>query len=463
MTDRRFAAVLSIDVVGYSRLMQEDAPALLSALNGIFRKIVRPSVARHGGKIVKLLGDGALVEFSSAANALASAVEIQKRMQSGEVCQYSEPIRLRVGLHAGDVFTEGDDIFGDPVIIATRLQAVAEPGGILLSRIVRDLAGDDLPVRLEQRGTHSLKNIRHPVETFAADLSSGAAAVRRAEIASSQEIRFCKTHDGLRLAWTETGSGAPVVKAPNWIGHLELDWRNPGMAPLIGSVSGYSRFIRFDARANGLSDWEVDEISFERFVDDLGTVFDAAGIERAPILAISQGCAVATAFAARAPERVSAIVMFGGFPLGRAKRPSAADKARAEALKAMMQAGWDDDFPSLRDLIAQVIYPGASTEERRQYAEDMREIISPENIARYRGAVDNLDVTELLPAIEVPCLVLHSKGDRMQPIDQGRAFAAGLPNARFIALDSDNHCLTENDPAWPIAEREIREFLTAYL
>lgn len=152
-------------------------------------------------------------------------------------------------------------------------------------------------------------------------------------------------------------------------------------------------------------------------------------------------------------------MMLGGFPVGRALRVSPKDKQRAAAMQAMMQADWDGDYPSLRDLIAQIIFPGASREDQRRYAEDMRNIISPENVARYRDVIDYLDVTGLLAEVRCPCLVLHAKGDRMQPIAQGRKLAAGLPDARFVTLDSDNHVLTGYDPAWPLAEREIYAFL----
>lgn len=265
------------------------------------------------------------------------------------------------------------------------------------------------------------------------------------------------------MAWASLGTGRPVVKAPNWITHLELDWRNPGLAHLIASIASNFRFIRFDQRSNGLSDWDVPSLTFEDFVDDLTCVFDAAGVDRAPILGISQGCAISVAFAARYPERVSALVLIGGFPVGRALRETEKDRGRAAAMKAMMSSAWDDDYPSLRDLIAETIVPRASSEDRRQYANDMREIISAENVALFREVVDNVDVRDLLPKVKAPTLVLHGKGDRMQPIDQGRQLAAGIKGARFIAYDTNNHMLTENDPCWPLAEREILDFLGQYV
>ena len=463
MSKRRLSAILALDVVGYSSMMQKDAARLLASLNAIFRSVVTPAVATAEGRVVKLLGDGALIEFPAAAHALRCAVRIQQELRRPDSPYRSpEPIKLRAGLHAGDVVVEGDDIFGDGINIAARLQSAAQPGGILASRIFCDLAGSDIPVRLRREGAHSFKGIAQPIEVLSVDFTDPEVETRRASLAQAQEIRFCTSKDNVRLAWTVNGDGPTVVKAPNWIGHLELDWRNPGLAPITTAIAEQWRLVRFDARGNGLSDWDVEEISFDHFVGDLESVFDAAEVERAPILAISQGCAVAAAFAARRPERVSAIVMIGGFPEGRAKRRSKKDRERAKALRAMMTAGWDDDYPSLRDLLAQIIIPGASEEERRQYAEDMREMISPENLGRYREVIDNLDVTRLLPKVTAPCLVVHCRGDRMQPVGQGRKLAAGLPDSCFIAYDSVNHLVPENDPVWPLLERDVQAFLAAH-
>ena len=457
MSTRRFAAVLSVDVVGYSRMMQRDAPALLTELNAIFRGTLRPAVAAGRGRVVKLLGDGALIEFASVFDGLACAVQVQRAMAEREG-GFAEPVRLRIGLHAGDVLVDGDDLFGDPVNIAQRLQAAAEPGGVLLSGTVADLAGDNLPCRLRSEGRHSFKNIARPVDTFSVDLAGTDVTVPDGVAQVRQEIRFCRSADGVSLGWAQSGDGPVVVKAPNWITHLELDWRGPHSRAWLASLSAHFRLIRYDARGNGLSSRDVAEISFERFVDDLEAVFDAAAVRRAPIFAISQGCAIAAAFAARAPERVSGIVMIGGFALGRARRTSKG-RAEAEALKAMVGAGWDDPYPSLRDLLADWIVPLASLEERRLFADDMRRMISVETMLRYRDVVENIDVTAVLGSVGAPCLVLHCTGDRMQPVEQSRALAAGVQDARFIAYESPNHVITANDPCWPAAEREILAFL----
>jgi pimeloyl-ACP methyl ester carboxylesterase len=355
---------------------------------------------------------------------------------------------------------DGDDIFGDCINIAQRLQAAAEPVGVLVSGTMAELAGGDLPCRLRAEGRYEFRNIARPVETYSVDLSereAGPASV--AEFAARQEIRFCRTGDGLSLAWTATGEGPIIVRAPHWISHLGLDWQSAHRRLFLESLSRRFRLVRYDARGNGLSSREVEDISFDRLVDDLERVFDAAGIERAPIFAMSQGCAIAVAFGARAPERVSGIVMIAGYPQGRRRRASSKSHAEAEALKAMIGAGWDDPYPSLRDLLAERIVPMASVEERRGFAEQMRQMMSAEALVRYRDVLENMDVTDLLGRVRAPCLVIHCTGDRMQPIEQGQMLAAGIPDSRFISYESPNHVFSANDPCWPAAECEIHAFL----
>ena len=376
--------------------------------------------------------------------------------------QTPEPIILRAGIHAGDVTEEAGDIFGDAVNIAARLQAAAAPGGILISRLVCDLSGAEAYVRLRGEGIRDFKGIARPIEVLSVDFSAAGKDRLRQSFERTQHIRYSQSRDGTNLAWCAAGEGPPVVKAPNWIGHLELDWHSPSAGPICTSVAQQHRLVRFDARLNGLSDWEAPSCTFEDFVDDLEAVFDASGIDRAPILAFSQGSAVAVAFAARRPERVSAIAMIGGFPVGRGRRTSAKEVARAQAMREMMATGWDDVYPSLRDHMAQLIVPGASEEARRQFAEDMRKMISPENMGRYRDAIDNLDVRDVLEQVTAPCLVCHAVGDRMQPVEQGQMMAKGLPNARLITYDSANHVTAVNDPEWPRLERDILAFLAEH-
>ncbi|MEO1190058.1 MAG: alpha/beta fold hydrolase [Pseudomonadota bacterium] len=364
-------------------------------------------------------------------------------------------------MHVGDVLSEGGDVFGKAVNIASRLQTMANPGEVLLSKAVAELCDDAIPYELESEGLHTLKNISRPVEVLALKPQNKSENTPQTEGLASPHIRFCKSSDGATLAWTTSGHGRQLIKVANWISHLELDWRNPGTGHMLASLGRLFEVVRYDSRGNGMSDWDVPEISFELFVEDLKTIFDASGVERAPLLALSQGCAVAAAFAAYYPERVSAIAMIGGFPQGRALRPSTKDAERAKAMQSIMRTAWDDETLSLRDMMAELIVPLASVEERKRFAEDMREMISPENMGRIRRVIDEIDVVDLLPRITCPCLIVHGRDERMHPLQQSRLMASEISQSRLIALDTSNHVLTANDPCWPKLERELMEFFTA--
>ena len=460
MVQRRLSSILAMDVVGYSALMQKGRDRLLQALDELFRSTIRPTVKVHGGRVVKLMGDGAIVEFGSAREAVLCAAEIQHRMQSEPApYDYSERLALRMGVHAGDVSVSAGDIFGEAVNVAARLEAAAPESGILVSKLVADLAGSGLPIEFRNEGVHRFKNIEEPLQVLSIVTDQDGSASEANSAESSNDVRFAKSSDGARLAWTSTGEGPPLVRAPAWISRLDIDLRLPHLSHFIRTFSRSNRLIRFDARGNGLSDRDTTEISFDQMVEDLKAVFDAAEVEKASILGMSQGCAVAAAFAARYPERVTGIVMIGGFPLGRAKRPAQKDRDRARALQAMMKVGWDDDYPSLRDMMAEMIVPLASVEDRRQFAKLMRDMVTPEVISDYRKVLDEIDVTDLLPDVQTPCLVLHCDGDRMHPAEQGRLMASILPMARFVTYESSSHIPSANDPCWPQMKSEIEQFL----
>lgn len=450
---RRIAAILSLDVVGYSAMMQQSAVGALRELNRIFRTIVRPAVQEFDGRIVKLLGDGALVEFSAARDAVQAAHRIQTALTGGDV-------RLRAGVHVGDVTVDGEDVFGDAVNIAARLQAEARPGDGLISRVAVDMAGGDLPsdIALKPEGSLRLKGVSRPVEALSLNLGGAEMAMTLAALEQAQEVRFATSKDGVRLAWTAIGEGPVLVKAPNWISHLELDWKTVNGGWLADLARRYT-LIRFDQRGNGLSDRDVSEITLERMVDDLEAVFDAAGIERAPIYCKSQGTAIAAAFAVRRPERVSGLVGFGGFRQGPLARSEPRHVELTAALDAMGRVGWDDEYPSIRDHFARILAPDATPEDQRNFAEAMRDTITAHEFSRFREAIGRIDVTDLLPQVQCPALILHSTGERMHPLQQGRSLAAGIPNSRFVALDSNNHVMPVYDPAWPVALREVTRFL----
>jgi pimeloyl-ACP methyl ester carboxylesterase len=367
-------------------------------------------------------------------------------------------IRFRVGINIGDVIAEGTDLHGDGVNVAVRLQTECPPGGICLSRAVRDHVHGRLDLSFEELGELSLKNIARPVEAFALRLDASASALAR-RAPRQQDISYCRTRDGVRLAWARAGQGLPLVKTANWMNHLEYDWESPSWQHVFHGLSREHTLIRYDARGNGMSDWDVDELSLDAWVNDLETVVDAAGVERFPLLGISQGCAISVAFAVRHPERVSHLVLYGGFAVG-GKRRAPAEKDRREAMTTLMRLGWGMDNPSFRQMFTGLFIPGATHEQVDSFNELQRRTTSPECAARYFDVVGDIDIADLLAEVKSPTLVMHVRGDLMVPFEAGRQLAAGIPGAHFIALQGQNHLFLENEPASDRFFEEIKLFLS---
>lgn len=277
--------------------------------------------------------------------------------------------------------------------------------------------------------------------------------------ARRQEVRFCTASDGVRIAYADVGDGPPLVKAANWLNHLEYDWESPIWRHWFQGLAAEYRLIRYDERGNGLSDWDAKEISFEAFVRDLESVVDAVGLKRFPLFGLSQGCAVSVAYAARHPERVSHLVLLGGFARGVRKRGSADAIALAEAMITLMQHGWGQENPAFRQMFTTRFLPGGSAEEMQWMNDLQRMTTSPENAVRLRRATEVIDITGLLGSIKVPTLVLHCRDDGAVPFEEGRILAAGIPGSRFVALEGNNHMLLERDPARQRFFDEMRDFL----
>ena len=253
------------------------------------------------------------------------------------------------------------------------------------------------------------------------------------------------------------GQGPPLVKAANWLNHLEYDWHSSIWCNLFRKLAGQHRLIRYDERGNGLSDRDVDDISFEAFVHDLESVVEAAHLNRFALLGISQGCAVSIVYAIRHPERVSHLVLLGGFAHGRAKRDPEDFKTRL----SLVRQGWGRENQVFRQFFTSTFVLDG-TREQMQWLNDLQRITtSPENAVRIMQATSNVDVTEMLPRVTVPTLVLHCRNDAAIPFDEGRTLAAGIPAARFVALESRNHMLLEGEPAWQKFLDETEAFLAS--
>jgi pimeloyl-ACP methyl ester carboxylesterase/DNA-binding winged helix-turn-helix (wHTH) protein len=274
-----------------------------------------------------------------------------------------------------------------------------------------------------------------------------------------QEVRFCTATDGTRIAYASVGAGPPLIKTANWLNHLEFDWESPVWSPLFQALAAEHQFIRYDARGNGLSDWDVEDMSLDTFVRDLETVIEVAAPQRFSLFGMSQGSATAIAYAVAHPERVSHLVLAGSFARGRQKRGSVQDAATAEAMMTLMRQGWGQENPAFRQMFTSLFIPGGTPEQTQWWNDLQRITTSPENAVRLRKVVDQIDVTHLLPRVTVPTLVLHCRDDAVQPFDEGRRVAAGIPGARFVALEGRNHAPLKGEPAWDRLLQEVRDFI----
>ena len=476
--ERRLAAILAADVVGYSRLMGIDEVGTMRSLKSHRRELVDPTIAGHHGRIVKTTGDGMLVEFGSIVDAVACAIAVQRGMIVRNAAIVADKrIVFRIGINIGDIIIDGDDIIGDGVNVASRLETLCEPGGLCISRAANDQIRDKLSLSFADLGEQVVKNISRAVGVFGLGASDIAAlpeevlgddersprddaVIEAAPRGEEQAIRFCRSADGAQLAYCCVGNGPPLVKTGNWMTHLEKDLESPIWRHLYRDLANEHTFVRYDARGNGLSDWDVYEISFETFVRDLEAVVDAVGLKRFALLGISQGCAVSVAYAVRHPERVTHLILYGGFAQGWNRRGlSEVERRQNEAMMTLMRLGWGQENPAFRQLFTSQFMPDATKAQADWFNELQRVSTSPENAVRNFQANGDVDVTALLPMVTMPTLVMHARDEARVPFDSGRRLAAGIPNARFVPLQGRNHIILEEEPAYARFVEEIWSFL----
>lgn len=275
----------------------------------------------------------------------------------------------------------------------------------------------------------------------------------------AQTISFCRTRDGVRIAMASVGQGTTLIRPPTWFNHLEYDWHVQFRGALYRFLADRLQLVRYDGRGNGLSDRHVPEISFATLEQDLEAVIDSLRLRKYALLGISQGAPIAIAHAARYPERVSKLVLNGAYALGRNKRGSAKDHETGQAYLTLMRHGWGDEHSSFQRAFSTLYFPGASAEEIKSLAHLQRMAMSADAAVSLRLACDDIDVADLLPKVAAPTLVLHSRHDNAVPFEEGRRLASAIPNARFVALESENHVPMPDESAWPHFIAEIDAFL----
>jgi pimeloyl-ACP methyl ester carboxylesterase/DNA-binding CsgD family transcriptional regulator len=275
---------------------------------------------------------------------------------------------------------------------------------------------------------------------------------------SHQRVRYLRTADHVQLAWAEAGTGPVLLKAANWLTHLEYDWDSPVWRHWMQFLSAHFRFVRYDERGCGMTDWHVGDLSFDRWVTDLEAVADAADARQFVLLGISQGAATCVAYAAKHPERVSRLVLYGGYARGAAVRGTPQQAREFAAIVELARVGWGREHPAFRNLFTSRFIPDATEQQIMWFSELCRKTTSPEIAGELLERRSRIDVTDLLAHVNVPTLVLHARNDVVVPLAEGRLIAAGIPSAEFVALDSKNHILLEGEPAWGRFCEAVREF-----
>ena len=458
--ERRLAAVLAADMFGYSRLMEADVDGVIARQKSHRRELIDPEIERNRGHIVKTTGDGMLAEFASAYDALRCAIEIQTAMPAREQGQSDDRrIQYRIGINVGDVVFDEGDIFGDGVNVAARLESLAEPGSVCVSDPVYQLVQDRLAEPMRDLGSQKIKNISRPIRVWQWSPKAPAEPEKVAEIGLSQRVQFCRAPDGVELAFASVGQGPPVFKAPNWLNHIEYEWQSPVWRPLLEEFAKKYQFVRFDQRGNGLSDWDVENITQDVMVADMATVADAAGLEGFALFGMSQGCGLSIRYAVEHPERVRCMILHGGYTRGALTRDSAEEKQLHEAAMTMIKRGWGSPNPTYRHFFTSAFIPDATLTQANSFDELQRVSTNPENAARIAEMNARIDITEVARKVAVPTLVMHCEGDRRIPFAEGRRMAGLIPGARFVTLSGDNHIPLEGTPAFDAFFEEIHAFM----
>lgn len=327
---------------------------------------------------------------------------------------------------------------------------------------LRRIGDEDQAQKLIKSFTTSLTEAGIPISVkFDMPFDSGKEEAEQPSRAGlrRQNINFCKSSDDVRIAYATVGEGPPIVKAANWLNHLELDWDSPLWGDMFQALARERSFIRYDERGNGLSDWNVGEISQRMFVRDLEAVVDELRLERFPLLGISQGCAVSIEYAVRYPERVSALILISGYASGWRIGASTEEQERREAVLTLTRHGWGANNPAYRHIFSHTFMPDAKPEELDWFDDFQRQTTSPENAVKFQNAFGDIDVRDMLAKIDVPTIIFHSRHDQRILLEQGRELAIGIPNARFVPLESKNHILLGHEPAWHTCMAEMQRFL----
>jgi len=425
---RKLAAILSADVKGYSRLMGEDEKETVRTLNA-YKEVMANLIQQHRGRVVDAPGDNLLAEFGSVVDAVGCAVDIQKELKTrnAEVPE-NRRMEFRIGVNLGDVIEEGDKIFGDGVNIAARLESLSEAGGICISGTVYDQVENKVSLGYEYLGEQPVKNIAKPVRVYRVLMESGTFAPAKI---IDQQIQFCTTVDGVRIAYALVGHGPFLVFPPGWISHLQLQWEHPFTREYLEKGTRNQTFLFYDKHGCGLSERNRTEFTLESEVRPLEAVIDHLKLKRFALFGFSQAGPIAIAYAVKYPRRVSHLILFDSYARGGAITTEEFKKS----FTSLIRSAWGVGSKALADMFL----PGADVSALNWSMRLQREAATPEMAAKLLDLTFNLNVTDLLPRLRVPTLVIHRKGSKAIPFNLGREMASMIPNSRFIPLEGSVH------------------------
>jgi class 3 adenylate cyclase/pimeloyl-ACP methyl ester carboxylesterase len=425
---RKLSAILNADVKGYSRLMSEDEIRTIHTLT-TYKEAMSKLIEHHRGRVVDAPGDNMLAEFGSVVDAVQCAVEIQKELKTRNA-ESPEKGRMefRIGINLGDVVEEGAKIFGDGVNIAARMESLADGGGICISGTAYDQVEGKLGLSYEYLGQQTVKNIAKPVRVYRVLMGSGTFA--SADIID-QHIQFCTTIDGVRIAYSMVGQGPFLVIPPGWVSHLQLQWEHPSARDYLEKATRNQTFLFYDKHGCGFSERNRTEFTLESEVRPLEAVIDHLKLKRFALFGFSQGGPIAITYAIKYPRRVSHLILYDSYARGEAITTGEFKKS----FSSLIRSAWGIGSKTLAD----IFLPGTDVSALKWFTRLQREATSAEMAAKLLDLTYKFDVTELLPRLRVPTLVIHRKGDKAIPFHLGREMASMIPNSRFVPLEGGIH------------------------
>ncbi len=441
-TDRRLAAIIFTDIVGYTALMAESEERGLNARER-HRALVRPLVAQYHGESIEARGDESLSVFPTALDAVNCALAIDERLRN------DPELRLHIGIHLGDLVVQDDEVSGDGVNIASRICALSEGGGLCVSGEVHRSIRNQPGIETTALGERTLKNVPEPVAVYS--VAGVGAEPRPVPRPARLEIAYFRKRNGARVAYGVTGVGSPIVVVAPWVNSLDSAAdTSPNL--LHEYLARHHQLIVYDKQGTGLSERLLNlEEGFTRHADEVIELLDHLSIDRAALVGSSQAAPVSIDAAARYADRVSHLVVLGGY----AKGPGLFKPKAMSAMLDLVRGHWGYGSRVLTDMFRTSPTP----EEVDQFAKWMRASAEAETAARLLQEIYDADVNDRLPDVVAPTLVIHRRGDRAIPYKGGMAVAAGISGARLLALEGAAHGLGQEDDVDDVLA-VLGEFLT---